>query len=178
MTRRRFEKSRSVQNILPPDLREGSLKYFQAQSYINRQFGVSSKSQVADGGRRLPAVHRFMEEGGLRTLPLWMLEGNYDVVRAARNAKGRHKHNPLVHYEMGIFALTARNWSEAEDHFARAAKLGRASGYLSLRAYVLCRGADFEAGRRFANEFLALGGLEPDDPLGVLLEEICHEVLP
>jgi uncharacterized protein HemY len=115
-----------------------------------------------------------MEELGLRTLPLWILEGDYDHVRAARGAAKKFSENPFVYYELGIWALISQDWAAAEKHLRRAAELGRPGAYLPLRAYVLCRGGEIETGKRLKELFERSTG--EGDPLVELLEEVCAGV--
>ncbi len=172
--RERMLKSRGLDAILPPDLREGSLAFFPLQRDINSRFGIKDPKASRSNPRRLPPAHDMMEELGLRTLPLWILEGDYDHVRAARGAAKKFSENPFVYYELGIWALISQDWAAADKHLRRAAELGRPGAYLPLRAYVLCRGGEIETGERLKELFERSAG--EGDPLVELLEEVCAGV--
>jgi len=169
--RQRLAESRGVGSILPPDLREQSLNYFEAQRDINRHFGIRDPKSNRKNPRRLPPVHAMMEELDLRTLPLWLLEGDYDYVRAAQTVREKLPNNPQVHYALAIWALTNQDWATADKHFQHASQQGRANAYFPLRAYVLCRGGELEEGRRLSSKFQRT--LRQPDPLAELLNEVC-----
>ncbi|MDE0886039.1 MAG: spermidine synthase [Myxococcota bacterium] len=169
--RQRLIESRGLDAILPADLREQSLDFFEAQRDINRHFGVRDPKSNRKNPRRLPPVHAMMEDLDLRTLPLWLLEGDYDYVRAAQNVQEKFPNNPKVHYALAIWALTHQDWATAEEHFQRASQQGRANAYLPLRAYALCRGGKLEEGRRLSSKFQRT--LREPDSLTELLNEVC-----
>ncbi len=177
-TRARFEASSGIEKILPADLREAALAFFEAQGYINAHFGVRPLDASSAAGSQLPTAHRFMDEEGLKTLPLWLLEADYDIVRAARNAASGQYRMPLLHYERGVWALVSGDWVAAEKYFGRAAKLASPGPYLGLRAYAFCRAGNFAAGRRFAKQFRQLAGPDRGHRLSGFLDQICESSTP
>ena len=174
-TRERFLTSRGLDSILPAALRSESLEFFPVQRLINSKFGISPAAGPDPGELKLPRVHAMMEEQGLRTLPLWFLAGDYDVIRAARSAVGRLPNQAMIHYELAIWSLTQGEWAEAEAHFRRASAQGNPRTYLPLQAYVLCRGADPAQGQRLLKPLRR----DPHATAVVeLIERLCDPSLP
>ena len=174
-TRERFQASRGLDGVLPASLRAESLEFFPVQRIINSHFGIRPAGEPDPGERKLPRVHALMEEQGLRTVPLWLLAGDYDIIRAARNAVAKRPTQAMIHYELAIWSLTQGEWAEAEVHLRRAGAQGSPRTYLPLRAYVLCRGADPAQGRRL------LKTLRRDPqatPVVELIERLCDQPLP
>jgi hypothetical protein len=127
---RAFESSGLIRRVWPERLKAATLPYFEHQRTIN--------TVLWDGGRPLRDVdtlHRLLTETPLRTLPLWMMNGDAATEAIARQ---RDDGSGGVMYVRGLTALANRDYPGAADAFAAAERRGVAEPAVrALRVFAM-----------------------------------------
>jgi hypothetical protein len=136
--RRRFEQSPWIARHWPAALRTRTLALFDHQDALNRHFTpwIVPRPGLAD-------VHAWLVGSSHRAAPLWVLGSSLDRQEIARDASRRGVSDPEVALQLGIGALVAGDYREAERLLEHAAS-GRHQSQddLRLRVYASCRAGE------------------------------------
>jgi spermidine synthase len=129
--RARFERSPWVKANWPETLRDETLPYFDIQAGVNTLMLPATAARPPD----LAEAHRFAEDWGLSTIPLWVLQSNALRQRAASIAAAKWRTGPRLELELGLGDLARRDYAVARQRFERAQSGGVGlAGYLEIYA--------------------------------------------
>jgi spermidine synthase len=150
--RSRFENSDFVRAAWPAGLRERTLAYFRYQAAVN-QIGTGGASWMVGAAEHLREIHELLTHTHLRTLPLWELGSDDDLLRVAGQVAERDGGNPVALHQLGLAALAERAYARASDYFARAqAARPRNPELVYYRTYALCMAGRLEAAAAVAGD--------------------------
>ena len=143
--RLRFERSPWIAEVWPPELKEPTTRYFEAQWDANV---VLISTQANELAAVLPKVRTYLTESRLVTLPLWLLGSDALRQAAAKSAQAKGSSKASVFYELGLGALADRQYGPAYQLFTQAIQAGgRGPDVAPLTLYSLFMAND-EGGRR------------------------------
>jgi predicted membrane-bound spermidine synthase len=143
-----FTRSPLIAQWWPPALRDATRPWFDVQRSINRVFWEGGKPL-----RLIDDLDATLTRTPLRTLPLWMLDG--DAVKE-RIAAGGNDGTGVVEYLRGAQLLASREYESAASYFGLAERRGLKSPTLRpLMAYALCRAGRREMSARVMESYAA-----------------------
>lgn len=116
--RNRFVESSDIQAIWPSEWRDRALPWFALQPLVN----TLGKAARRDGLPDLSEVHRLLTGTRLRTLVLWSLGADDDLLAALDRADPAWREGEHGAYLLGMRALADRNPGLAFDSFRSAAR--------------------------------------------------------
>ena len=122
---------------------------------------------------KLPRVHELLEEGSLKTLPLWLLGSSVGLQRAAENAASTGRESSEIDYHRGVGELVAGRWSDAALLFESASTGDWTHRLLPFHAYARCRAGDYEVGRSLVKDFHRTKGGRHQGAILRFLRRIC-----
>lgn len=147
LTRECFEKSAFIRNAWPSGMRMRTLDYFEAQRLLEASL-VSHSDETRDQGTRIATLHTLLMQTDLRTLPLWHLQIQDDLLYAVdtRLKKGDAE-TPFLPY-LSARALSERDYTLAAQYYQRAQSPDPTLRYLYL--YALCMAGETAEVERLA----------------------------
>jgi hypothetical protein len=155
--RERFQRSRLVARLIPPDVRDATLPWFESGGELE-----DALVDACEGWRRaavaLPEADRALTRSDLRTLPLWRLGSNLDVQRPVRRAQAKGQAGTLVEIQLAIAALADRDWNGAERGFRRVFAQSKDRNVLYYWLYALNMAGRSEDAARVADRHALRAG--------------------
>ena len=131
----RFERSKMVQALWPPALRDRSRDFFAAQRMVNAVTFMPSRWPGLEDLRDL------LIDSTLRTLPLLVAGSDPVLQEISQRAWAKGARSAVLEEHMAIGALVRREYAVAAEHFAAAAAAGRggpeATNALIYQAFAL-----------------------------------------
>ncbi|MCZ6635560.1 MAG: spermidine synthase, partial [bacterium] len=150
LTRERFEQSAFIQKAWPPALRERTLDYFDAQRLLEASLAPKDQ-QKTDQGTRIATLHTLLTQTDLRTLPLWHLHIQDDLLKAVhKRLEAGDDETPYLPY-LAAQNLADRQFDRAARFYGRAQEQDPALRYLYL--YALCMADRCPQAERLANQW-------------------------
>ena len=125
---RRFARSKLVQELWPPGLRDRTRDLFAAQRLVN---AITFRPPRWPGFEDLRDL---LDDSTLRTLPVLVAGSSPVLQEVSLRAWGRGARSPTLDAQMAIGALARRDYALAAEHFAAAAAPG-GPGAMSARTY-------------------------------------------
>lgn len=116
--RTRLQESRAVAQTWPPDLLERSLPYFEWQAILNEELDDRGVS-ILDEAPTDADLERVLVDSELETLAVWLLKSSDAEIRIAEQQAAKGGRGPRISRQLGIRALSRRNWVLAVQHFDR-----------------------------------------------------------
>jgi hypothetical protein len=116
--RRRIEESRAVGDAWPPDLLQRSLPYFEWQAILNEELDDRGVS-ILDDAPTDADLERVLLDSKLETLVVWLLKSSGAEIRIAERQAAGGRRGPRISPQLGIRALSGREWALAGQHFDR-----------------------------------------------------------
>ncbi len=148
LTRERFKNSAFIRKAWPPVLRTRTLDYFEAQRLLEASL-IPQSNETPDRGTRIAALHTLLTQTDLRTLPLWHLHIQDDLLYAVdTRLKAGDAETPYLPY-LAARALVERDYPLSARYYQRAQSADPALRY--LRLYALCMGGNTAEAERLAN---------------------------
>jgi len=173
-TRPRFADSRILREHWPEGFVGAGLPWFDTQDDINRILGYDENMALREANApELPRVHELLEEGSLKTLPLWLLGSSVGLQRAAETAASTGRKSPEIDYHRGAGELVAGRWSDAALLFESASTGDWTQRLLPFRAYARCRAGNYEVGRSLLKDFHRTKGGRRRGAILQFLRRIC-----
>jgi predicted membrane-bound spermidine synthase len=136
--RERLERSRLMAETWPPALLQRSLPYFEWQAILNKQLDDRGVSILDDPTTDTDLV-RVLLESELETLAVWLLNSSDAEIRIAERQAAQGRRSPGISRQLGIRALSRRNWAVAVQHFDRVLEAHpRFARIRQLRGFAAC----------------------------------------
>ena len=120
-TQLRFERSPWIAKVWPKEVRERTPPYFLAQWELTR---LHIERRALDMEQVLPKLHPVLTETELSTLPLWLLTSDGLRQQAARAAHEEDGASARALSELGLGALSERQYARASTLFTAAGRAG------------------------------------------------------
>ncbi len=119
LTRERFENSTFIRNAWPYGMRRRTLDYFEAQRLIEASL-ISQADKTRDQGTRIATLHTLLTQTDLRTLPLWHLQIQDDLLYAVdTRLKAGEEKTPYLPY-LSARALAERDYTLAARYYVQS----------------------------------------------------------
>ena len=119
LTRERFEKSTFIRKAWPYGMRRRTLDYFEAQRLLEASL-ISQADKTRDQGTRIATLHTLLTQIDLRTLPLWHLQIQDDLLYAVdTRLKAGEEKTPYLPY-LSARALAERDYTLAARYYAQS----------------------------------------------------------
>ncbi len=133
-SRDRFTDAAEPALLLPPEVRQASLPWFETQQLIN-----TFLNNMIPPPPPLPAVNYVLSATNLHVLPLWLMKSDVDRQRIVANllAAGMTP-TAETEFQLGVKALAERNYLLAEAKLKKAQDMGYPSNLAPARVYILC----------------------------------------
>lgn len=120
-TQLRFERSPWIKKVWPKDVRDRTPRYFLPQWELTR---LHIERRALDMEQVLPKLHPVLTETELSTLPLWLLTSDGLRQRAAQAAQEEGGASARALSELGLGALSKRQYARATALFTEAGRAG------------------------------------------------------
>ena len=148
LTRERFEKSAFIRNAWPSGMRMHTLDYFEAQRLLEATLSAQA-DETRDQGTRIATLHTLLTQTDLRTLPLWHLQIQDDLLYAVdtRLKKGDEE-TPYLPYLSARVPWRNATILLAARYYQHAQSSDPTLRYLYL--YALCMAGDTAEVERLA----------------------------
>jgi spermidine synthase len=131
----RFLKSSSIAEIWPASLKERTIPYFKWEVSLTSLGSYPWRSRFPP----FSEFHRLCTTTPLKSLVLWALDSDRDLVRVAERAAPVFQNQPMVHYHLAARALSDREYARAADHFLKTVGIpGMRKIDLAFCLYTLC----------------------------------------
>jgi predicted membrane-bound spermidine synthase len=130
----RFADSAEAALLLPKEIKEAALGWFETQQVINTYL-----NNMITPPPPLPAVNYVLSGTDLRVLPLWLMKSDAkkQAIVAKALAEGLAP-SAETEFQLGIKALADRDYLLADAKLKRAQDMGYPSNLAPARVYVLC----------------------------------------
>lgn len=136
----RFAKSASIAEFWPPSMKERTLAYFPWEISLTSLGSYPWRSRTPS----FAELHRLCTTTPLRTLVVWALNSDRDLLHAAEAADPELRRQPSLQAHFGAKALSERDYARASEHFLQTVGVpGMRKMDLAVCLYALCM-----AGRR------------------------------
>jgi spermidine synthase len=131
----RFQRSVSIAELWPAELRERTLPYFGWETSLTSLGSYPWKSRAPAAAE----LHRLVTTTRLKTLVLWAVGSDRDHLRAAEGATPLVRNQPRAQAHFGAQALADRDYASAAEHYLRTVGVpGTRRSDLLMCLYTLC----------------------------------------
>jgi len=175
LARQRFRHSSYIKSILPAELREESLQYFDYQRMITAYFEPRFRlpnDYMADN------LHQVLSQTSLRTLPFWMLDSSQLEQRIIRELLSEGVSQSGFHHPMAVEAIVNRDYQSALGYIDKVLATSDPKDLLRtyrLQVYLLCLAGQIEEAGTVAGKVVKIFG---DNPVNRDYFEWVHNTFP
>ncbi len=131
----RFQQSPSLPELWPPALLQRTLPYFEWETSLTSLGSYPWKSRFPP----FSEFHRLLTTTPLKTLVVWALDSDRDLLRAADAADPLVRNQPRTQAHLGARAMAERDYVRAAEHYLRTVGVpGMRKIDFSMCLYALC----------------------------------------
>lgn len=127
----KFKSSTFIAKLIPEKIRKGASEYFEFQPVINNYLTVRPK----DSSIIIEDMNFVLTRSKLRAPVLWMLGGDMDTQSIANHAFDGGEMDSAICYQLGIGALSRREYKSAMSFFGKALDFNANGDFAFLEDY-------------------------------------------
>ena len=158
--RQRFASSAFIRGLWPPLLRQRTEDWFEVQAIVDDEYGERRLNSIQ-------SLHAVLTRSLLRTLPILLAHSDLVIQGIAVRAYQDGKRGSGLEWEMGVRALSQRDYGAAAQHFALVDEASRRVRAQLLRALALGL-ADRVSEARQALDSIELTALPHEEAISAL----------